>query len=217
MGHVLRGEHEDCARSCKWSCSAVRTVSYHIKLTEQLTQTVPLTLKQHYNWSAGASGLVLLGLVCPTALSPLIGHLAERVGPIRVSTFAFLAAGPFFAVLGIAEGDSVARKSVFCAMIAGIGSCASFAWIPQLVAIAAVAERTGTGQAYALMNVAYALGMTLGPIWAGSIVKQFGWTVMCGSLGAVGFVTGLAEMFSWRRNERPGEQGTATENHETSV
>ena len=156
-------------------------------------------VQARFGWSASGSGLVLLGLVGQTVFSPIIGSLAERIGPRWPSVFGLLASGPLFIALGFCmQDDSVTSKVLFCLFIMGIGFCGVVVWIPHLMGTAIIAERSGSGQVYALMNVAYAAGMTAGPLWAGAVNDRWGWPVFCGSIGVVGAASGVAEFFAWR-------------------
>ncbi len=164
-------------------------------------QTIPLYLESNFKWSSSGSGFVLLVLIAPGLLGPLAGRVSDRFGPRRVSFTSFLALGPLFVALGYANGDSFATKVCFCFAVFWIGVFMFAAVIPHMAAISIVADRISkvmrsrgtrndselSGQAYAFMNMAFAAGLVLGPLWAGPVKERFGWLVMCASFA-------LAEM-----------------------
>jgi MFS family permease len=55
---------------------------------------------------------------------------------------------------------------------------------------------SGLGRAYALCNMAFAAGQTLGPMAGGFIKREFGWGVMTLVLGILCLVAGLSSFFS---------------------
>jgi MFS family permease len=174
---------------------------------------IPIFLPLMFNWSESYSGLVLLCLIGPSLLGPIIGRLTNSIGPRYPSSFAFLVLGPVFVVLGFATSNSLAAKIIFCTCILAIGAAGFTALIAHWCAISVLADKCskemqrdgmmastgGAGQIYALMNIATAAGMLLGPIWADMVTQKWSWLGMCISLGAVSVLSGVVEAFAWRR------------------
>lgn len=174
---------------------------------------IPISLPLMFNWSESHSGLVLLCLIGPSLLGPLIGSLTNAIGPRYPSALSFLALGPFFVTLGFATENTLIAKIVFCICVLAIGTTGFTALISHWCAISMLADNSakevhedgkgpqagGAGKIYALMNIATAAGLLLGPIWADIVVQKWGWLGMCVSFGAVAVLTGVIEAFSWRR------------------
>ena len=164
-------------------------------------------MRDRYHWGATASGLVLLGMVGQTAFSPVIGYVTNRIGPRWPSAAAFFASGPIFITLGYyTQSNTTPSKVLFCVMVMGIGLCSCLGWIPHLVGINIIAERSGSGQAYALMNVAFAMGLTVGPIWAGAVNARWGWSTLCVSIAVLGIASGAVELLAWRTWKETAEE-----------
>lgn len=138
-----------------------------------LESTLPLHLDASFRMSASEIGNVF-AVVAATHMvtSPLMGRLSDRVGRRKV-----LAAGLLMAlVLVPLTGFLTARWAVVAAM-AGLGVTASFVLSPASPALADAVEAMGS-QSYAsvftLLNVAYSVGMILGPLLGSAAVTVFG-------------------------------------------
>lgn len=176
-------------------------------------QMIPISLPLLFNWSESYSGLVLLCLIGPSLLGPVIGSLTNAIGPRYPSALSFLALGPVFVVLGFATENTMTSKIIFCICVLAIGATSFTALIAHWCAISVLADNCekemqqegkrasvgGAGKVYALMNIATAAGMLLGPIWADLVAQKWGWLGMCISFGAVAVLSGVIEAFAWRR------------------
>jgi MFS family permease len=149
---------------------------------------IPISLPLIFNWSESYSGLVLICLIGPSLLGPVIGNLTNAIGPRYPTTISFLALGPFFMVLGFSTENSPAVKFIFCVCVLAIGTACFLSLIAQWCAISVLADRfakemrvggrtdstSEAGQVYALMNIATAAGILIGPIWADLVVQKWG-------------------------------------------
>jgi MFS family permease len=174
---------------------------------------IPISLPLIFNWSESYSGLVLLCLIGPSLLGPMIGNLTNAIGPRYPSALSLLALGPTFVTLGFATENTLTAKVIFCVCILVIGTTGFVALISHWCAISMLADNrtkemqkdgkrdsaSGASKIYALMNIATAAGMLLGPIWAELVVQVWGWLGMCVSLGSVAVLSGIIEAFAWRR------------------
>jgi MFS family permease len=147
----------------------------------------------------------------------MIGNLTNAIGPRYPSALSFLALGPIFLVLGFAIENTLASKIIFCACVLGIGAASFTALISQWCALSVLADNSaietqqdvkrsqndGAGKIYALMNIATASGLLLGPIWADLVVEKWGWLGMCVSFAVVSILSGVVEAFAWRKWTRP--------------
>jgi MFS family permease len=166
-----------------------------------------------FNWSESYSGLVLLCLIGPSLLGPIIGNVTNAIGPRYPSAFSFLALGPFFIALGFATENTLIAKIVFCICVLVVGATGFTALISHWCAISMLADTCSkditedgnrvsvdaAGKIYALMNIATAAGLLIGPIWADLVVQKWGWLGMCVSFGAMSVLSGVIEAFAWRR------------------
>ena len=107
-------------------------------------------------------------------------------------------------LLRLVEQDRPDQKALLCILLVLIGSCMTLALEPLLAEITGGATRldaedaaagvigTGSyGQAYALFNMAWAGGNTVGPLGAGFIIEQAGWKTMTWPLGLLSGVTAV--------------------------
>jgi hypothetical protein len=77
--------------------------------------------------------------------------------------------------------------------------------IPHMAAVSIIEERISqamrkrgakvnvetSGRAYAVMNMAFAAGMLVGPVWGGQIRERCDWLVMYVALGWRGWLVGF--------------------------
>ncbi|KAG0231462.1 hypothetical protein BGX31_005520 [Mortierella sp. GBA43] len=143
-----------------------------------LEPILPLHLKAILNATPTQTGLVLIAAIFPTLFSSLIGYYADRVGHFYVSL-----AGMFiFAVAAFTLTLPTSFLS-FVIPLALFGLGSSTILTPLLPAMADVVTKkgwNGYAKTYALYNMTYSLSMAVGPILAGFIFKDFGfsWTMI---------------------------------------
>lgn len=138
-----------------------------------LEATLPLHLDAAFRFSAGEIGNAFaLVAACHMATSPLMGRLSDRIGRRTVLAIGLVLATflvPLPGFLGTSWG-------VVAAMM-GLGVTASFIMSPASPALADAVEAMGS-QSYAsvftLLNVAYGIGMLLGPLLGSAAVSAFG-------------------------------------------
>lgn len=172
-------------------------------------QTVlPLMVHNTFRWTSIGSGLIFFPLTIPALFGPLVGKLTDGF-PDSGRWFAasgFLIMCVSLVLLRFVERDTTEQKALLCALLALIGSCMTLALEPLLAQITDGAtmldahdEEAGRkvdmagsyGQAYALFNMAWAGGNTVGPLWAGFVIEQAGWKTMTWSLGLLSGVTAI--------------------------
>jgi hypothetical protein len=135
-----------------------------------------------------------------------------------ISTVALLLICPFLIILGLVNSFNLefrATEALFCILILGIGFSIFWSFVPHMVAIAVVADRSGqalsqqnsengkkvgggpSAEAYAGMNAAYAGGMIGGPLLAAVLKESLGWDWMCGSFGLFGIFVACFTVRAW--------------------
>lgn len=169
---------------------------------------LPLHLARDLGIRPGGVGLLFgLAVLVGALTAPLGGLLADRLPPIIVAVTGTLIGAVAVAALGWTP--SLWGVGLTLAVIAGAGS---LILAPTLSLIAEVAEAQAPpayGAAYALYNLAYAVGLTAAPLLGGLV---FGATNFQGATlagGGVLALAGLAVGLAWRRSLAPLSRITA--------
>jgi MFS family permease len=161
-------------------------------LLSGLEPTLPLDLETRLGVGPSAIGALFgLAALAYGASAPLAGWAADRWGGRRVMAAGLLACAltlPPVALPRTAAGEAAA--------LAAFGVACAFLLSPTLPEIAAACERHGAnafGAAYAVFNLAYAVGMAAGPVAGGVLAPALGFGGMLGlfSLLAVAYLPAL--------------------------
>jgi MFS family permease len=152
-----------------------------------------------FGWTSTGAGLLFLPIVIPGFLAPFFGWLSDKFGGRYFATVGFLCACPPLVCLRFVDENSMKDKVLLCALLAVVGLFLALTFPPIMAEISSVVEAKeksmlarghpgfGKGgayaQAYALFNVAFAGGCMIGPLLAGFIVEDRGWTTMAWVLG----------------------------------
>ncbi|KAF7569063.1 AraJ, Arabinose efflux permease [Pyrenophora tritici-repentis] len=160
-----------------------------------------------FNWNSTGAALLFLPIVIPSFLAPLWGWICDKYGGRYLVVVGFLCACPPLVCLRFVNENTIKDKVLLCALLALTGLFIGMTFAPVMAEISAVTEakerkmlesgRPGFGkggafaQAYALFNVAFAGGCMAGPLLAGFIVEDSGWSTMAAVLGALSAVTAL--------------------------
>lgn len=160
-----------------------------------------------FGWTSTGAGLLFLPIVIPGFLAPLFGWLSDKFGGRYFATVGFLCACPPLVCLRFVDENSIKDKVLLCALLAVVGLFLALTFPPIMAEISSVVEAKeksmlarghpgfGSGgayaQAYALFNVAFAGGCMVGPLLAGFIVEDRGWTTMAWVLGLISAVAAV--------------------------
>ncbi|KAE8834177.1 hypothetical protein HRS9122_08257 [Pyrenophora teres f. teres] len=160
-----------------------------------------------FDWNSTGAALLFLPIALPSFLAPLWGWICDKYGGRYLVVVGFLCACPPLVCLRFVNENSVKDKVLLCALLALMGLFIGMTFAPVMAEISAVTEakerkmlengRPGFGkdgafaQAYALFNVAFAGGCMAGPLLAGFIAEDGGWSTMAAVLGALSAVTAL--------------------------
>ncbi|KAK0457187.1 major facilitator superfamily domain-containing protein [Desarmillaria tabescens] len=151
-------------------------------LEGMLTTVLPSHLNSVWGLDASEVGLVLLASIIPTIFAPPIsGWLADRFGVSIVIMITLISAMPGYIVMIL---------DVHLALLIAAYACASLATL-VFTECASIARTTGGvnyAHVYALSNLTYAIGSSVGPIVGGQMYDNIaeGWMAIC--LMAVGLL-----------------------------
>lgn len=147
-----------------------------------LESTLPLHLDAALGMGASEIGLLFAAAALThTLTSPLMGRLSDRFGRLPV-----LRAGFAMAALLIPIPAFLSTKATVALSLAALGITASFVLSPVSPGLADAVEAMGSrsfGSVFSLVNVAYAVGMMVGPLAGSALVEAVG---LRGALVATG-------------------------------
>ncbi|KAG0138062.1 major facilitator superfamily domain-containing protein [Tuber indicum] len=86
-----------------------------------LETTLPLRVRELFDFNATGAGLIFLAVVLPTFLAPLVGWVCDKWGTRWVQTAGFILCCPFFVFLRFPDHNSVSQIVLMCAILALIG------------------------------------------------------------------------------------------------
>lgn len=164
---------------------------------------LPLAVHTFYGWNSTLAGLMFLPLTAPALLGPLIGKVVDRTGPRLLAVTGFAMLCPSLILLRYASVDDAGRKGLLCFLLVLIGSGVTLTLEPLMAEITYVTSEQERGrqvergqgasiaQAYALFNMAWAAGNTVGPFWGGLIMDKAGWDAVAWSLGLLAGVSAV--------------------------
>ena len=147
-----------------------------------LESTLPLDLDRRLGLSAPQIGLCFAAsALAHTFTSPLMGHLSDRIGRVRV-----LRMGLVLACLLLPLPVLLPRAWMVVLVMMGLGSTASFIMSPCSPAVAEQVERLGSqsfASAFSILNLAYSVGLMVGPLAGGVLVQAVGLPLALGGFG----------------------------------
>ncbi|KAI9888535.1 MAG: hypothetical protein M1814_006835 [Vezdaea aestivalis] len=172
-------------------------------LLTSFDSVLPLYAKRTFGFNATGSGLLFLAIVIPSVTGPLVGMATDRWGPRWIATGGFLLAFPFFVLLRLVTHSGVQQVVLLCVFLAFIGLALTSVFPPVMAEFAADVDemdkkhpsifgpKGAYAQSYGLLNVAYAAGIMIGPIWSGFVEQRAGWGTMAWTLGLLSGLTAI--------------------------
>ena len=147
-----------------------------------LESTLPLDMDHRLALSPSGIGLCFAAsALAHTFTSPLMGRLSDRIGRVKV-----LRMGLVLAVLLLPLPVPLPKTWMVVLAMMGLGSTASFIMSPCSPAVADQVEQLGSqsfASAFSILNLAYSVGLMLGPIIGGALVEGLGLPVALGLCG----------------------------------
>ncbi|KAK8095878.1 major facilitator superfamily domain-containing protein [Apiospora kogelbergensis] len=176
-----------------------------------------------FGWNSTAAGLMFLAIFLPGFIAPGVGWLADRYGAKWPSFGGFVACVPLLICLRFVTENTIAHKVMLCVLLAVLGSALVFSNTPLMAEITYVidekeaefpgifGEKGVYGIGYGLFTMAFALGGTIGPLFAGYVNGGPGWGTMTWAV-AVWAASGAVVVFFWlgRKPIKPGTDSTST-------
>jgi MFS family permease len=159
--------------------------------------TIPIFVSRTFQWSSLAAGLIFLALVIPTSISPLIGWLSDKHGPRWYTAAGYILSTIPLILLRLVDHNAIGQKILLAALLAIFGATGTLFEIPVWAEVVKCTELRvvanprqysaggAVGQAYGLLNLFYALGVTVGPLLTGFIYEDSGWSNMVLVLGVL--------------------------------
>ncbi|KAK8140351.1 hypothetical protein PG984_000417 [Apiospora sp. TS-2023a] len=179
-----------------------------------------LFVKETFDWDSTAAGLMFLAIFLPGFIAPGVGWLADRYGAKWPSLGGFICCVPLLVCLRFVTENTTAHKVLLCVLLALLGSALVFSNTPLMAEITYVidekeAEYPGIfgekgvyGIGYGLFTMAFALGGTIGPLFAGYVHAGPGWGTMTWAI-AIWAASGAVVVFFWLGREHK-KSGTVT-------
>ncbi|KAK0216213.1 MFS general substrate transporter [Armillaria fumosa] len=149
-----------------------------LMLESMLTPVLPSHLNSVWGLDASKVGLVLLASVIPSIFAPPIsGWFADRLGVSAVIIATLIFAMPRYITL-ILDGHLSLFITVYAFFfISGLATSVS----TEFASIARATEGIGYVHVYALSNLAYGIGASVGPVVGGQMYDYIakGWMAIC--------------------------------------
>lgn len=150
-----------------------------------LESMLPLDMDRRLGLTATGIGLCFAAsALAHTFTSPLMGRLSDRAGRLPV-----LRIGLVLAALLLPLPALLPKAWMVVGAMMALGATASFLMSPCSPAVADQVERLGSqsfASAFSILNLAYAVGMMVGPLLGGTLVEGFGLPAALG-LSGLGF------------------------------
>ncbi|KAL0095354.1 major facilitator superfamily domain-containing protein [Phycomyces blakesleeanus] len=143
---------------------------------------LPIHLQLTYNASASTIGLIFVTMVVPAFLAPLIGHLSDKIGRQVISATGMIlmaVASPLVAL----HFESI-YMIIPPLMIFGLSSPVTLTPVlPEMGETVHDMGGAAYAQVYALYNMAYSIGMFIGPVLAGAVMASSGFETLMLAFG----------------------------------
>ncbi|OBZ82483.1 putative MFS-type transporter C18.02 [Choanephora cucurbitarum] len=150
--------------------SCILCVTVSASVFSGIEPALPIHLQKTYDASASLIGLIFVAMVVPAFLAPVIGHLSDKIGRQAISATGMILmaiASPL-----VALNYSSIYWIIPPLMIFGLSSPVTLTPIlPEMGETVNEMGGAAYAQVYALYNMAYSVGMFVGPVVAGLIMS----------------------------------------------
>ncbi|KAG0318497.1 hypothetical protein BGZ99_005627 [Dissophora globulifera] len=148
--------------------------------------TVPLHLSSTFDLTSERIGLVFMAFSLPTLTAPISGALSDRFGAKGICLVSLVLCGGSIAVAGVFYPNNL---TMIIVLFTVIGTTGTATLTPVLGELSAVVRTTGTGdgfaRAYAMFNMAFSIGVLVGPVVCGIMYENFGFTALALTMAGV--------------------------------
>ena len=156
-----------------------------------IESTLPLHLNHRLGLGPAAIGLCFAAAALShTCASPLMGRLSDRIGRVKVMRIGLL-----LCLIALPLPVFMPTLWTVSAAMVFLGATASFVMAPCGPGVADAVQalgRTDYGSGFALLNIAYAVGMVVGPFLGSALVELCGiraaFVMLALGYGAYGFL-----------------------------
>lgn len=172
-----------------------------------LDATLPMHLDEIFGFGSLQSGLVMLALAVPSLIGPLVGMMVDRFGVKFFATLGFILLCPCYILLRLPDHHSVRQVVLLCALLALLGASLVVLVGPIMTDLASGTAKLekrrpgfygkggGLASAFGIFNVAFSIGIIIGPLQAGATKEKSGWSMMVLSVGLVCVISALPTFF----------------------
>ncbi|KAJ6119103.1 hypothetical protein N7471_013054 [Penicillium samsonianum] len=186
--------------------------------------TLPLYVLDTYHWSSLGAGLVFLPMTIPSVLSISIAHFVRHFSPRAVVVTGFFVMAVPMVSMRWTQANTIQHEIALVSLLFVVGVCLTTVQaiimgdvsnaVRRIESLHGITEEksSGQGRGYALCNMAFAAGQTLGPMAGGFIKRELGWGFMTLVLGILCLVAGLSSFFFMSAAPPKIEKGKANEN-----
>ncbi|KAG0144233.1 hypothetical protein CROQUDRAFT_724134 [Cronartium quercuum f. sp. fusiforme G11] len=194
--------------------AAIFVTFTHACLVGTFNATIPIHVQRTFQMSSLDAGLLFIAIEVPYMIvGPLVGHWLDRSGPRTCTTMGAILLVPALFFLRYPHRESDSSRNTwqvsiyaFLLVLNGIGlSATSASAFVQANNVGREYHRNKPGmfgkkgpygQLYALNNVMYSLGMTLGPLISGGLTSLIGYG---NSMAVIAFQAALTALaaFLW--------------------
>ncbi|KAJ5953899.1 hypothetical protein N7501_008178 [Penicillium viridicatum] len=167
-------------------------------LTTTFNATVPLHVRDEFNWGSMQSGLIFAALQAPRlVMSPLVGWLKDRAGTRTPTAFGFVVLAPLIWLLGIPGNEhfpfankgnrgpvlyvlTMTLIGVHITFLNGVGTIEATVAVDELQKKhpGAFGPNGGKSRALAIASIFWTLGSFVGPVAAGTLNDKVGYYTM---------------------------------------
>ncbi|KAM3415974.1 hypothetical protein BST61_g9463 [Cercospora zeina] len=195
---------------------ALACTTVYSSMIASYSTTIPVHIKEAFGWGSLQAGLLFVGLQGPIIiLSPVFGHIRDKVGTRAPATAGFLLLAPLIWLLGAAAettfpwADTLQHsKAAYITAIIGIGCVTNLmSGVGTIEITTAVDEfelnqpgifgrKGGYARSFSLTNVSFSSGLVFGPLLSGVLADHVGYYYMncvlaaiCVFMGVVAFCT----------------------------
>ncbi|KAI9281845.1 major facilitator superfamily domain-containing protein [Sporodiniella umbellata] len=157
--------------------SCVLCVTVSASVFSGIEPVLPIHLQNEYGASASTIGMVFVAMVIPAFLAPVIGHLADKIGAKTISAFGMIMMAVSSPLIAIHY------KSLYYIIppLMAFGLSSPVTLTPILPEMGETVTEMGSNayaQVYALYNMAYSIGMFVGPVIAGYVISVSSFEVL---------------------------------------